>query len=81
MSTKHTHPAFPPQIALDQFQRPVAPIPGMSMLDYFTLHLYSQKVGLTFHEAITEAHNLLEALSNYQSENTLQTLKIVSNEQ
>ena len=80
MTTKHTHPAFPPQIALDQFQRPVAPIPGMTMLDYFTLHLYTYKSGLTYNEAIIEAHNLLDALSNYQSENTLQTLNIVTNE-
>ena len=28
-----TQPAFPPQVMLDQFQRPVAPFPGLTKLE------------------------------------------------
>jgi hypothetical protein len=35
---KHT-PAFPPQFGQDNFGRIVAPITGMSKLEYFSLHL------------------------------------------
>ena len=34
MSTNNqTQPAFPPQVMLDQFQRPVAPFPGFTKLE------------------------------------------------
>jgi hypothetical protein len=79
MNTKHTHPAFPPQIALDQFQRPVAPIPGMSMLDYFALNIYLHKGG-SYLDAIAKAKSFLDCLSNFQSEENLNTLKIISHE-
>lgn len=79
MSTKHTHPAFPPQIALDQFQRPVAPIPGMTMLDYFALNIYVNKGG-SYIDAIQKAKLFLDALSEYQSNENLQTLKIIQDE-
>ena len=79
MSTKHNHPAFPPQIALDSFQRPVAPIPGMSMLDYFALNIYLHKGG-SYLDAISKAKNFLDTLSRIQSEENLQTLKIIGDE-
>ena len=38
MSSKF-NPAFPPQIAQDNFGRVLAPLPGMSKLEYFSLTL------------------------------------------
>lgn len=35
----HQHPAFPPQVAQDNLGRFVAPIPGMSKLEYFAITL------------------------------------------
>lgn len=32
-------PAYPPQIVLDQFQRPVAPIPGLTKLEAVALQV------------------------------------------
>jgi hypothetical protein len=32
-------PAFPPQVAQDNLGRIIAPIPGMSKLEYFTIQL------------------------------------------
>ena len=81
MSTKHTHPAFPPQIALDQFQRPIAPIPGMSMLDYFALHIWLHRPAESYDSAIIKAKDFLDCISNFQSETHLSTFKIIDNEQ
>jgi hypothetical protein len=36
---KHNQPAFPPQVAQDNLGRLIAPIPGMTKLEYFSLHL------------------------------------------
>ena len=90
MNPKINAPAFPPQILLDQFQRPVAPIPGMSQLDYFALQIYCQR---TIHRhdnealiikvaelSIQEAKILLNALHVEQSETQIETLKIISDE-
>lgn len=35
----HNSPAFPPQVAQDNLGRLIAPIPGMSKLEYFSLKL------------------------------------------
>lgn len=35
----HQHPAFPPQVAQDNLGRFVAPIPGLSKLEYFAIML------------------------------------------
>lgn len=35
----HQHPAFPPQVAQDHLGRFVAPIPGLSKLEYFAIQL------------------------------------------
>lgn len=32
-------PAYPPQIVLDQFQRAVAPIPGLTKLEAVAMHV------------------------------------------
>ena len=35
----HQHPAFPPQVAQDHLGRFVAPIPGLTKLEYFAIQL------------------------------------------
>ena len=80
MNSKHSHPAFPPQILLDQFQRPVAPIPGMTMLDFFALHIWLHRAADNYDQAITKANEFLQALSDFQSESQLSNLKIIDNE-
>ena len=82
-------PAFPPQIMLDQFSRPVAPIPGMSMIDYFALELLKiryedyKKADLhtaldIFRYAINDAENFLHCLQEYQIESNLQNIEILN---
>lgn len=82
-------PAFPPQIMLDQFSRPVAPIPGMSMLDYFALQLLAiryedyKKAELhtalqIFKYAIQDAENFLNLLQQHQAESNLQNIEILN---
>lgn len=39
MSSSKFNPAFPPQIAQDNFGRVLAPVPGLSKLEYFALTL------------------------------------------
>ena len=82
-------PAFPPQIMLDQFNRPVAPVPGMSMLDYFALQLLTiryedyKKAELhtalqIFKYAIQDAENFLNLLQQHQAESNLQNIEILN---
>ena len=87
MNPKSISPAFPPQIMLDQFQRAVAPIPGMSQLDYFALQIFCS--GITgkliptderINYAIEAAKLLLDALYKEQSESQISQLKIIDNE-
>lgn len=82
-------PFHAPQILLDQFQRPVAPIPGATMLEVFTLQIYCTRINkLNDDEALSyianlsiyEAKILLEALHKEQSENQISELKIIDNE-
>lgn len=91
MNSKALHPAYPPQILLDQFQRPVAPIPGMSLIEHFALEIFktryedykrSEKKHIKdiFADAINDANEFLEQLHIYQSENNLSTLKIIDND-
>jgi hypothetical protein len=91
MNSKAIHPAFPPQILLDQFQRPVAPIPGMSLIEYFALEIFKiryedykrsekKQIKEIFISAIHDANQFLEELHTYQSENNLSTLKIIDND-
>lgn len=57
-------PAFPPQIVLDQFNQPVAPAPGMSIFEFFTIKAYSALLasGMTPASAIDEAVQCAEEL-------------------
>ena len=49
-------PAFPPQVAQDQFGRFIAPIPGMSKLEYFAIKLLP-----TFMQLAAEKGKLMAA--------------------
>jgi hypothetical protein len=40
MNSYKNSPAFPPQLMLDNFQRLVAPVPGLDKLEIFCLALY-----------------------------------------
>lgn len=76
---KHT-PAFPPQIAQDNFGRIVVAVPGMSKLEYFAIQLlptylkiasegkkfYNQGVEITASQAVlSKAEELLKALESH----------------
>jgi hypothetical protein len=39
MTSSKFNPAFPPQIAQDNFGRVIAPVPGLSKLEHFALSL------------------------------------------
>jgi hypothetical protein len=89
MNPKINAPAFPPQILLDQFQRPVAPIPGMSQLDHFALQIFcsvvnsydtTRKTDDCINYSINTAKQLLDELYKAQSETQIETLKIISDE-
>ena len=86
----HQHPAFPPQVAQDNLGRFVAPIPGMSKLEYFAIKLLptylelAKKHPLAYkgepitpvQAAISLAKQLLDELSKTK-ENEKDTLQII----
>ena len=72
----HNSPAFPPQVAQDNLGRLIAPIPGMSKLEYFSIQLLpyfldskkewakdGQKLN-AYQCSVEAAKNLLEILDN-----------------
>ena len=80
-------PAFPPQVAQDQFGRFIAPIPGISKLEYFALKLLPSflQIGLetriigvnggqvtAYQAAIEAAKELLDQLEKDQEKNNTQ---------
>ena len=83
-------PAFPPQVAQDNLGRIVAPIPGLSKLEYFSLQLLPHYLQLAttkkladkgqmitpIQAAILTASELLNELKK-QSEDEKDTLQIV----
>jgi hypothetical protein len=83
------HPAFPPQVAQDNLGRLIAPIPGMSKLEYFAIQLLPTYLELgkkhpladkgqpvtPIQAAIITAKNLLEQLNEKPNENTLQIIE------
>lgn len=71
-------PAFPCVPMQDNFQRLIAPIPGMTKLEYFALMIYSNNIQECLPQtAITLAKELLKLLNEGEkSEDT--TLKIIS---
>lgn len=59
-------PAFPPQLVQDKFGQLVAPLPGMTKLEYFTIQIriqhLKQKQAVTITESIQEAKLLIAAI-------------------
>lgn len=75
-------PAFPPQVAQDNLGRIIAPIPGMSKLEYFAIQLLPVYLQLRekhpladkgepitpIQAAVRSAKTLLDELKNQQNE-------------
>ena len=64
LQTFANSPAFPPQLVQDQFQQLVAPAPGISVFEHFTIQIYSALVasGITPAMAVDEAVQCAEEL-------------------
>jgi hypothetical protein len=65
-----TAPAFPCVPIQDNYGRLIAPIPGVTKLEYFALKIWVNKKVLdieTYDEAIQEAEILLKELHIYQN--------------
>ena len=86
----YNHPAFPPQVAQDNLGRFVAPIPGMTKLEYFAIKLLPVYLELgkkhpladkgepitPVQAAIRTAKTLLDQLNEKQNEkDTLQIIE------
>lgn len=52
--TNHNAPAFPPQIAQDNLGQLVAPIPGMSKLEYYAIQLLPTYLELGKHHKLSD---------------------------
>jgi len=88
MENQH-QPAFPPQVAQDNLGRLIAPIPGMTKLEYFAIQLLPVYLELgrkhpladkgepitPVQAAIITAKTLLEQLNEKPNENTLQIIE------
>ena len=83
MINYHNQPAFPPQVAQDNLGRLMAPIPGMSKLEFFAVillptyvQLAQKKDGLLvrgrlvspYEAAIEAARMLIEKLNTQENE-------------
>ena len=87
----YNQPAFPPQVAQDNLGRIIAPIPGLSKLEYFSLQLLPHYLQLASTKklsrngdmltpaqaAIVMAQELLDELTkiNNDEKDTLQIIK------
>lgn len=88
MENQH-QPAFPPQVAQDNLGRLIAPIPGMTKLEYFAIQLLPVYLELgrkhpladkgepitPVQAAIITAKKLLDQLNEKPDENTLQIIE------
>lgn len=81
MSSTKFNPAFPPQIAQDNFGRVLAPLPGMSKLEYFSLTLlpYFMELSLQIdfdpiEKSIEMAENLINKLDKIKPDANESTL-------
>lgn len=84
----YNQPAFPPQVAQDNLGRIIAPIPGMSKLEYAAIQLlpFFLKLGLdeqirhngkpvnAYQAAVFSASELLNVLNNKQNEKDTSTI-------
>lgn len=69
-------PAFPSQ---DQFGRPVAVFPGMTILDYAAITIYAHNCdNLSPFEAVNIAQSLIHELYVQQSETLLQSDNVIT---
>ena len=86
----HNQPAFPPQVAQDNLGRIIAPIPGMSKLEFYSIMLLPVYIDLErktdgiringskvtpFQAAIYAAEIMIELLN--KSKNEKDTLQII----
>lgn len=77
-NTNEQQPAFPCVPLQDNFQRLIAPIPGMNKLEYFTLMIYSQNIEKLLPEsAITFAKEILLKLDESEKKSDDNTLQII----
>jgi hypothetical protein len=78
INPKLLSPAFPPIPTQDQFGRAMAIFPGMTLLDYATIHIYSANAKeISMAEAVQFATDLIDQLYKVQSETALeQTTKL-----
>lgn len=66
--------AFPAIPSQDQFGRPIAVFPGMTILDYAAITIYAHNSkDLSPEEAVKIAASLIHELYTYQSEELLQS--------
>jgi hypothetical protein len=71
-------PAFPCFPIQDQFQRLIAPIPGMSKLEYYSLHILAASGGaLLPFAAINLAKELIKAIDECEKSEDQNTLQII----
>ena len=85
----YNQPAFPPQVAQDNLGRLIAPIPGMTKLEYFAIQLLPVYLELgkkhpladkgepitPVQAAIRTAKTLLDQLNEKQNEKDIQILE------
>ena len=72
-------PAFSPQIMQDQFGQLVAPVPGLSKIEYVSAQIFTQ-VGLNAADAVAEAENLLKELYLWKENQNNDSASIISPE-
>lgn len=79
------HPAFPPQVVQDNYNRIMAPIPGMSKLEFFAIMLLPKYIDLAmeknlthdginvnaYQAAVIAAEKLINELNKTQSNETI----------
>ena len=83
MINYNDQPAFPPQVAQDNLGRIIAPIPGMSKLEFFAIMLLPSFIKLQretdglrhegknvtpYQAAIIAAENFIKQLNDYKDE-------------
>jgi hypothetical protein len=61
---KYQTPAFPPQIAQDNFNRVFAPIPGMSKLEFFAIQLLPLFIKMSKEKPLTLDGKSISALDS-----------------
>jgi hypothetical protein len=77
-NTNENNPAFPCMPIQDQFNRLIAPIPGMSKLEYFTLNIYANNIkDVLPGTAIRFAKEIIQLLDESQKSDDNNNLQII----